>query len=88
MTRIRHQRKLTDKQIAGKTIVSNITATGDELQTKPENTIRIAFQNIHGVTDLRGHAVPSEIEAMDELDIDIMGMAETNKPWLKQQKDI
>ena len=86
MTRVPlYQRRLTDKSIATKTIIHNIEAVGDPLTTKDDTTLRIAFQNIHGATDLRGQAVPSEIEAMQELNIDIMGMAETNRPWTNEQ---
>ena len=81
-----YQRKLTDKGISGSNYIKNIEAVGDTLLPKQETTLRIAFQNIHGTTDLRGYAVPSEVEALEELEIDIMGMAETNRPWSPQQK--
>jgi hypothetical protein len=81
-----YQRRLIDKKLAGTTVVHNIEAVGDPLQPKENQTLRIAFQNIHGATDPQQEALPSEIEAMEELEIDIMGMAETNRPWTKEQK--
>ena len=81
-----YQRKLTDIGISGSNCIKNIEAVGDTLLPKQDSILRIAFQNIHGTTDLRGYAVPSEVEAIEELEIDIMGMAETNRPWSSQQK--
>ena len=79
MTRLPlYQRRLTEAEFTGSNTVGNIEASGDVLQPKGNGTIRIAFQNIHGATDLQGWEVPSEVEAMEELEIDIMGMAETN----------
>ena len=82
------QQRLTDATFTGANTDKNIEAVGDTLQLKGSNILRIAFQNIHGVSDLRGHAVPSELEAMEELHIDVMGMAETNKPWTPRQRAI
>ncbi len=70
----------------GTTFIPNIEAVGDHLLKKEEGTLRLAFQNIHGVSGLRGLEVPSKIEAMEDLDIDIMGMAETNVVWTSEQK--
>lgn len=81
-----YQRKLTDIGISGSNYIKNIEAAGDTLLPKQDSILRIAFQNIHGTTDLRGYAVPSEVEAIEELEIDIIGMAETNRPWSLQQK--
>ena len=58
----------------------NLPPTGDELTTKHRDIIRIAYQNIRGVTTTRGLCVPDEIEAMEDLDVDVMGMSETNRP--------
>ncbi len=89
MTRTRlYQRKLTDIGISGSNLIKNIEAVGDPLLPKQDSILRIAFQNIHGTTDLHGCAVPSEVEAIEELDIDIMGMAETNRPWSSHQKSL
>ena len=55
MTRVPlYQRRLTDRSIAKKTIIHNIEAVGDPLDDKNDTTLCIAFQNIHGATDLRG----------------------------------
>lgn len=86
MTRHLYQRKLTDIGISGSNCIKNIEAVGDSILPKQKSTLRIAFQNIHGITDLRGYEVPSEVEAIEELEIDLMGMAETNRPWSLQQK--
>lgn len=83
-----YQRRLTEAKLTGRNTAKNIEATGDVLQSKEHGTLRIAFQNIHGTTDLQGWEVPSEIEAMEELEIDIMGMAETNRPWSKHQRSL
>ena len=81
-----YQRKLTEQVFSVTSPVANIDAVGDTLTAKTNSTLRLAFQNIHGASDLRGWPIPSEVEAMEELEIDIMGMAETNKPWTLQQK--
>lgn len=83
------QRKLTEVGAGlGLAAACNIEAVGDPLTEKGEGVLRFAFQNIHSVSDLRGLSVPNEIEAMDDLSIDIMGMAETNRPWAPSQKAI
>ena len=65
----------------GITRYDNIEPSGDTLRDREESDtfIRIAFQNIRGIT--RNEDIPTEIEAMQELGIDIMGMSETNCPW-------
>jgi hypothetical protein len=80
-----HQTRLPES-ITGKTFIPNIEAVGDPLLEKEEGILRLAFQNVHGVSGLRGLEVPSEIEAMEDLEIDIMGMAETNVVWTSEQK--
>ena len=81
-----YQRRVNEADFTGQNTVKNIEASGDEITSKEENTLRIAFQNVRGASDSRGWEAPSKIEAMEELEIDIMGMAETNRPWSKQQK--
>ena len=81
-----YQRRINEAKFTGQNTVKNIEAAGDALESKVENTLRIAFQNVHGASDFRGWEAPSEIEAMEELEIDIMGMAETNRPWSKQER--
>lgn len=64
----------------------NIEPSGDTLRERGEsdNYIRIAFQNIRGIT--RNEDLPVELDAMHELGIDIMGMSETNCPWTPQSR--
>ena len=89
MTRLPlYQRRLTEAKFTGSSIIENIEASGDDLQPKENGVLRFAFQNIHGTTDLQGWEVPSEIEAIEEFEIDIMGMAETNRPWSTHQRSL
>jgi hypothetical protein len=64
----------------------NLEATGDPLPEKSDTTIRFAFQNVHGLTNTHGLSLPDEIEAIDEYNIDVIGMAETNRPWTLSQR--
>ena len=34
----------------------------------------------------KGFDLPVEIESLSDLDIDVMGMSETNKPWTLENK--
>ena len=81
-----YQRRINEAEFTGQNTVKNIDASGYALESKDENTLRIAFQNVHGASDFRGWKAPSEMEAMEELEINSMGMAETNRPWSKQHK--
>jgi hypothetical protein len=65
----------------------NIEPSGNPLRerTDSDTFLRIAYQNIRGIT--RNEHIPAEIEAMQELGIDIMGMLETNCPWTSQTKE-
>ena len=83
----RHQTTLTSNPTSfTQRAIPNLTPAGDPLRTKPESTIRLAYQNIHGAADARGLAIPDEIDAMESLDVDIMGMSETNRPWTTEQR--
>ena len=64
----------------------NLAPTGDDLITKQDNIIRIAYQNIRGTSGATGLLLPDEIDAMDTLEVDIMGMSETNCPWTPAQR--
>jgi hypothetical protein len=61
---------------------TNIAPSGDPLisRTGTDGILRIAYQNIHGVHN-NGFSIPTELEAIESLNIDIMGMSETNCPW-------
>lgn len=65
----------------------NLPPTGDEIPEEvDDNTIRFAFQNIHGIAKTYGLAVSPEIEMMDQWNVSVMGLAETNRPWTAKQK--
>ena len=66
----------------------NIQPSGDPLLDKPRDASfpRFAYQNIHGATSGKGFDLPVEISTMSELEIDVMGMSETNKPWTAGNK--
>jgi len=65
----------------------NLTPKGDAfLRDKGDGILRIAFQNIHGATTRSGLSVPPEIDVLQEWNVDIMGMSETNCPWTASQK--
>lgn len=66
---------------------SNLENSGDPItpRTDTDGIIRIAYQNIHGTTT-SGFNIPTELEAMESLGIDIMGMSETNCPWTAKTK--
>ena len=53
-----------------------IPAFGDTIEQKESNVTRIAFQNIHGMKTTPEHS--EEVQAMDELGIDIFGISEVN----------
>ena len=53
-----------------------IPAFGDKIEQKESNVTRIAFQNIHGIKTTPEHS--EEVQAMDELEIDIFGISEVN----------
>jgi len=76
----RHQTRIHHYTKQHRTI-NNIPPSGDPIidRTPSDSLLRIAYQNVRGVkTKDHTHA---EIEAMQELGIDIMGMSETNCPW-------
>lgn len=61
---------------------TNIAPSGNPLPSRTDSNgiIRIAYQNVHGV-HTKGFSIPTELEAIESLSIDIMGMSETNCPW-------
>ena len=81
----RHQMRLYEFKSDGRNI-ANIEPSGDPLQRRKtsDKYIRLAYQNIRGVSRT-GH-VNTEIEAIQDLGLDIMGMSETNCPWTIQSK--
>ena len=53
---------------------------GDKIGRKEEGHIRIAFQNINGIKG-RINAAHEVFTTIEEKDIDILGIAETNINW-------
>ena len=65
----------------------NLPPMGDSfLRERSDGVLRVAFQNIHGAKLHTGLQVAPEIDAMQDWNIDIMGMSETNRPWTPKQK--
>ena len=46
-----------------------------------DGIFRVGFHNIRGKSFTGGLEAPYEIDAMDELGINMQGFGETNKPW-------
>jgi hypothetical protein len=76
-----HQSTLMELLPALRGAVPNLSPSGDPLTEKREGIIWLAYKNVRGVSDARGLNTPVEIEAMEDLQVDIMGMSETNRPW-------
>ena len=68
--------------------VPNIEAAGDPLipRADGDGTLRVGFQNIRGADTNKGLDVATELDAMNELQVNIQGIAEANKPWNSQNK--
>jgi hypothetical protein len=67
----------------------NLNPVGDNFsQDREDGVIRLAFQNIHGASLHTGLQVAPEIDTLQEWNIDIMGMSETNCPWTPKQKSV
>ena len=84
----RRQSRLSSYMSTPSRSFANLLPCGDTLISKSLTSkfIRFAYQNIRGATLGKGFDLPVEITAMSDLDIDIMGMSETNKPWTSQSK--
>jgi hypothetical protein len=82
-THTRHHQPRIDRNLH---TYDNITPSGDHLipRTTTDTYIRIGYQNIHGTS--RETHIPSEITAIQELGLDLMGMSETNRPWTAKNK--
>ena len=61
----------------------NIPPCGDPMAPRRDGDgiLRVSFQNARGTTLTGGLEIPYEIDALDELGINIGGYGETNKPW-------
>lgn len=62
-------------------ILQEIEAYGDQIAPKIEGQLRIGFQNINGITKSAGLIGAEELEAMNEMKFDLVGMIETNVNW-------
>ena len=58
---------------------------GDKLDKKEEGHIRIAFQNINGIKG-KINALHELLTKIEEKDIDILGIAETNISWTNAKR--
>jgi hypothetical protein len=81
-----YQSTLTEQLPALRRGVPNLLPSGNPLSLKREGILRLAYQNVRGVSDTRGLSFPMEIAAMEELQVDIMGMSETNRPWMPHHR--
>ena len=64
-----------------------IEATGDPLIDKPDNCIRLAFQNVNGIGIREGLDLMPETATIGALQLDVAGLTETNVPWSQANKD-
>ena len=62
-------------------ILQEIEAYGDQIASKLDGQVRIGFQNINGITKSAGLIGAEELEAMNEMNFDLIGMIETNVNW-------
>ena len=59
---------------------------GADIKSQVEEILRIAFQNINGISYNTDKTADEEIDAMDTFGIDILGLAETNISWTMEQR--
>lgn len=66
----------------------NINPTGDPLVERidGDGITRFGFQNIRGSDLNSGLEVATEIDMMLELEVDVQGLAECNRPWTSSNK--
>eukprot|EP00956_Cyclotella_meneghiniana_P019743 scaffold34268_cov43-Cyclotella_meneghiniana.AAC.2 len=62
-------------------ILQEIETFGDQITTKLDGQVRIGFQNINGITKANELIGAEELEAMNEMNFDMIGMIETNVNW-------
>lgn len=70
------------------TYLEDIPAYGHVLSKKEKGCCRVAFQNIHGLVNqaqLTGTGI-EELGSMAELDIDALGLLETNLNWTQEAR--
>lgn len=62
-------------------ILNEIEAYGDLIGPKLEGTVRIGYQNINGIKKSKDMIGVEELEAMREMNLDLVGLSETNYNW-------
>ena len=67
-----------------KVLLEPIPAFGDDIKQKEDHVTQIAFQNIHGMKTTLKHS--EEVQAMNEVEIDIFGISEVNLKQSIQQR--
>ena len=63
-----------------------IPAYGGSITDKLIGTFRVATQNINGMKLGSVYSGAEEIDAMDHLGIDVLGLVETNLKWNKKER--
>ena len=63
----------------------SIPAFGSMIKEKLENSFRVAFQNVNGMKLGSIHTGAEELNGMETLGIDLLGLVETNLNWNHDQ---
>lgn len=69
------------RKVGCETFLQGIPAFGSALTEKEKQCLRLAFQNINGILTSKELLGTEELEAMDQLGVDILGLIETNINW-------
>lgn len=78
--RTRHQRKAQNASTIGDT--NHFLFYGDDIAEVRPGTVRIFFQNVRGITSTQDDEDTAHIMSiMNDLHVDVMGLAETQTPW-------
>ena len=62
-------------------MLQEIELYGDPIADKLDGLVRIGFQNVNGITKTKELVGMEELEAMNEMKFDLVGMIETNVNW-------
>ena len=65
----------------------DIEAFGGDIAEKDNNVVRLAVHNTHGFHTDRTRKGAEEIDAMETLGIDLLGLTETNVNWKNKLKN-
>lgn len=84
----RQTRLYEHETITTSCIHENIAPAGETLseRTYGDGIIRLGFQNIRGSDLNSGLEVATEVDMMLELEVDVQGLAECNRPWTASNK--